>query len=103
MTEFERFVGQLSEDEADRGRRLFRPLRVERGELFVRQFTPARGITPQVVRAVPDGARLTMLSRAAEAGDLTTTVAKTLPLTDAQQALDLLATGGAGGKLVLLP
>lgn len=40
MTEFERFVGQLSEDEADRGRRLFRPLRVERGELFVRQGDP---------------------------------------------------------------
>lgn len=67
------------------------------------QFTPARGITPQVVRAVPDGERLTMLSRAAEAGDLTATVAKTLPLADAQHALDLLATGGAGGKLVLLP
>ncbi|MEU4191120.1 NADP-dependent oxidoreductase [Kribbella sp. NPDC026611] len=67
------------------------------------QFTAARGITPQLVRAEPSGARLSILSRAAAAGELTTAVAKTFPLTDAQQALDLLATGGAGGKLVLLP
>lgn len=67
------------------------------------QFTPARGITPQVVRAVPDGERLMMLSRAAEAGDLTAVVGKTVPLTEAQQALDLLAFGGVRGKIVLLP
>jgi NADPH:quinone reductase len=66
-------------------------------------FTAERGIEPQIVRAEPDGARLADLVRAAEAGELTTTVAKTLPLTDAQQALDLLAAGGVGGKLVLLP
>ncbi|MFI5690315.1 NADP-dependent oxidoreductase [Kribbella sp. NPDC051586] len=67
------------------------------------QFTAERGIEPQIVRAEPDGTRLAALVRAAEAGELTTSVAKTLPLTDAQQALDLLATGGAGGKLVLIP
>ncbi|GAA1111642.1 NADP-dependent oxidoreductase [Kribbella jejuensis] len=67
------------------------------------QFTPERGITPQLVRAEPSGARLTAISRAAEAGQLTATVAKTLPLTEAQQALDLLASGGVRGKIVLLP
>ncbi|MFF0264893.1 NADP-dependent oxidoreductase [Kribbella sp. NPDC004536] len=67
------------------------------------QFTPDRGITPQLVRAEPSGARLTTISRAAEAGDLTATVGKTLPLTDAQQALDLLASRGVSGKIVLLP
>lgn len=40
VTEFERFVRQLPAEEADRGRRLFRPVRVERGELFVRQGDP---------------------------------------------------------------
>ncbi|NUR99530.1 MAG: NADP-dependent oxidoreductase [Kribbellaceae bacterium] len=67
------------------------------------QFTPDRGITPQLVRAEPSGARLTTISRAAEAGDLTATVGKTLPLTEAQQALDLLASRGVRGKIVLLP
>ncbi|NUR99531.1 MAG: Crp/Fnr family transcriptional regulator [Kribbellaceae bacterium] len=40
MSEFERFVEGLSADEADRGRRLFRAVRVGRGELFVRQGDP---------------------------------------------------------------
>lgn len=40
MSEFERFVRRLPADEADRGRRLFRPVGVERGELFVRQGDP---------------------------------------------------------------
>lgn len=40
MTEFERFLRQLPGDEAERGRELFRPVRVGRGELFVRQGDP---------------------------------------------------------------
>jgi len=67
------------------------------------QFTADRGITPQIVRAEPGGARLTTLSRAAEAGDLTASVGKTLPLDQAQEALDLLAARSVRGKLVLLP
>jgi NADPH:quinone reductase-like Zn-dependent oxidoreductase len=67
------------------------------------QFTAERDITPQLVRAEPDGRRLTALSAAAEAGDLTTAVAKTLPLDQAQDALDLLAARAVRGKLVLVP
>jgi NADPH:quinone reductase-like Zn-dependent oxidoreductase len=67
------------------------------------QFTAERGIQPHVVRAEPDGDRLVALVRAADAGELTAAVAKTLPLSSAQEALDLLAAGGTGGKLVLLP
>ncbi|MFI6828513.1 NADP-dependent oxidoreductase [Kribbella sp. NPDC050241] len=67
------------------------------------QFTPARGIEPTIVRAEPDGRRLDEIARAAEAGRITTTVAKTLALTEAAAALDLLRAGGVRGKLVLIP
>ena len=67
------------------------------------QFTADRGIEPRIVRAEPDGRTLDRLARAAEAGQLTATVAKTLALTDAADALDLLQAGGVRGKLVLLP
>ncbi|WP_329481994.1 NADP-dependent oxidoreductase [Kribbella sp. NBC_01484] len=67
------------------------------------QFTADRGIEPRIVRAEPDGRTLDRLARAAEAGHLTATVAKTLALTDAADALDLLQAGGVRGKLVLLP
>jgi CRP-like cAMP-binding protein len=36
VTEFERFLRQLPADEAERGRKVFHPVRVERGELVVR-------------------------------------------------------------------
>jgi NADPH2:quinone reductase len=39
----------------------------------------------------------------AAAGELVVPVARTFPLTDARQALDLLMTGHPGGKLALLP
>ncbi|MEV5964749.1 zinc-binding dehydrogenase [Kribbella sp. NPDC051952] len=67
------------------------------------QFTADRGIEPVIVRAEPDGRVLHGLARAAEAGHLTATVAKTLALTAAAEALDLLQVGGVGGKLVLVP
>jgi NADPH:quinone reductase-like Zn-dependent oxidoreductase len=67
------------------------------------QFTADRGIEPRIVRAEPDGRTLDRLARAAEAGQLTATVAKTLALTDAADALDLLQAGGVRGKLVLVP
>jgi NADPH2:quinone reductase len=67
------------------------------------QFTADRGIEPRIVRAEPDGHALDGLARAAEAGQLTATVAKTFALTDAADALDLLRAGGVRGKLVLIP
>ena len=67
------------------------------------QFTADRGIEPRIVRAEPDGRMLDRLARAAEAGQLTATVAKTLALTEAADALDLLQAGGVRGKLVLVP
>ena len=67
------------------------------------QFTADRGIEPRIVRAEPDGRTLDRLARAAEAGQLTATVAKTLALTEAADALDLLQAGGVRGKLVLVP
>ena len=43
------------------------------------------------------------LIQLAGAGDLVVPVARTFPLTEARQALDLLRTGHPGGKLALLP
>ena len=68
------------------------------------QFDAARGITPQVLSVRFDGAALGGLARLAGGGELRTTrVARRLPLEAAAQAHELVAAGGIGGKIVLVP
>jgi NADPH:quinone reductase len=68
------------------------------------QFEPARGITPQLVRAEPRGDQLEELARLMSEGRLKPTpVADTLPLDRAAEAHARLAARGVGGKLILRP
>jgi NADPH:quinone reductase-like Zn-dependent oxidoreductase len=61
----------------------------------------AAGLTGSSVMAAPTREILAPLAQQAAAGDLTVTVADVLPLEQATEGLGRLATGGAGGKLVV--
>lgn len=64
---------------------------------------PLRGTRVANVWIRADGARLAELAALAAAGRLTPRVAKTLPLTEAAAAHELLARGGLRGRPVLVP
>jgi NADPH:quinone reductase-like Zn-dependent oxidoreductase len=61
----------------------------------------AAGLTGTSVMATPTREVLAPLAQQAAAGDLKVTVADVLPLEQATEGLGRLATGGAGGKLVV--
>jgi NADPH:quinone reductase-like Zn-dependent oxidoreductase len=61
----------------------------------------AAGLTGTSVMAMPTREVLAPLAQQAAAGDLKVTVADVLPLEQATEGLGRLATGGAGGKLVV--
>ncbi len=64
---------------------------------------PIRGTRVVVQEVFADGARLTELSALVDAGHLTLRVAKTMPLSDAARAHELVAGGGLRGRIVLIP
>ncbi|MBU3067045.1 NADP-dependent oxidoreductase [Nocardia sp. NEAU-G5] len=67
------------------------------------QFTPARGITPEVVVYSPIRADLAELVDLVSAGALHARIADTLPLAAAPEAHSRLMKGGLRGKLLLRP
>jgi NADPH:quinone reductase-like Zn-dependent oxidoreductase len=64
---------------------------------------PERGIRVEAFMAQPDASRLYELADEVARGLLVIPIAKTLPLTQIQEATKLAESGGAGGKIVLLP
>ncbi|MBO1337824.1 NADP-dependent oxidoreductase [Streptomyces sp. VRA16 Mangrove soil] len=62
-----------------------------------------RGVRTGAVEVAADGRRLAELVRLAQDGVLTTRVAQTYALTDAEKAHARLAEGGVRGRLVLIP
>ena len=61
----------------------------------------AAGLTGTAVMAMPTREILAPLAEQAAAGDLKVTVSSVLPLDQATEGLGKLATGGAGGKIVV--
>ena len=64
---------------------------------------PERGIRVAMCMAAPDASRLYELADEVARGQLVIPIAKTLPLHEIQEATRLAESGGAGGKVVLLP
>ncbi|HEY0786035.1 MAG TPA: zinc-binding dehydrogenase, partial [Acidobacteriaceae bacterium] len=67
------------------------------------QQAPGRGIRVDAMAAMPDASRLYQLAEEVARGQLQVPIAKTFPLAEIQAATRLAESGGAGGKVVLLP
>ena len=64
---------------------------------------PGRGIRVEAFMAQPDASRLYELADEAARGLLKIPIARTFPLSEVQEATRLAESGGAGGKIILIP